>query len=379
MKIALLTDGIYPFVMGGMQRHSFYLAQYLAAAGVQVDLYHTGTTADQALTPFSAEARANIRSFVVPFPQAGHWPGHYVRESYQYATGVWEQFQQHSSDADFVYIKGFSGWKLLEAQARGAKLPPTGIKFHGYEMYQRAPSLRSKLEHFLLRPFVRWNTRAAHYVFSYGGNITAIVRRLSVPPAQIVEIPTGIAATWLTPPVARPGARRLVFVGRYERRKGIEELHAVLPDVLDAAPGEMHFVGPIPPDKQLRHPQITYHGPLTDSEALRHFLAGCDVLVCPSHAEGMPNVILEGMATGCAIVATDVGAVPAMLTPETGLLIAPGDPRVLRDALLTALRWSDGELLARQQAAYARAGEHFLWEHIAARTLDALRAIVARG
>ena len=40
MRIALLTDGIYPYVMGGMQRHSYYLAKYLARAGVHVDLYH---------------------------------------------------------------------------------------------------------------------------------------------------------------------------------------------------------------------------------------------------------------------------------------------------------------------------------------------------
>ncbi|WP_081782592.1 hypothetical protein [Marinilabilia salmonicolor] len=40
MRIALLTDGIYPHIMGGMQKHSYYLAKYLARAGVKVDVYH---------------------------------------------------------------------------------------------------------------------------------------------------------------------------------------------------------------------------------------------------------------------------------------------------------------------------------------------------
>ena len=41
MKIALITDGVTPYVMGGMQRHSALLAQNLAKLGVEVHLFHT--------------------------------------------------------------------------------------------------------------------------------------------------------------------------------------------------------------------------------------------------------------------------------------------------------------------------------------------------
>ena len=41
MKISLLTDGIFPYVIGGMQKHSYYLVKYFAQIGVYVDLYHT--------------------------------------------------------------------------------------------------------------------------------------------------------------------------------------------------------------------------------------------------------------------------------------------------------------------------------------------------
>ena len=40
MHIALLTDGIFPFVIGGIQKHSYYLVKYLAQEGIKVDLYH---------------------------------------------------------------------------------------------------------------------------------------------------------------------------------------------------------------------------------------------------------------------------------------------------------------------------------------------------
>ena len=40
MRIALITDGIWPYVLGGMQKHSYYLCKYLAQQNVYVDLYH---------------------------------------------------------------------------------------------------------------------------------------------------------------------------------------------------------------------------------------------------------------------------------------------------------------------------------------------------
>ena len=41
MRIALLTDGIFPYVIGGMQKHSFYLAKYFIKNKIYIDLYHT--------------------------------------------------------------------------------------------------------------------------------------------------------------------------------------------------------------------------------------------------------------------------------------------------------------------------------------------------
>jgi len=41
MKIALLTDGVWPVVVGGMQKHTYYLSKYLMRQGVEIDLYYT--------------------------------------------------------------------------------------------------------------------------------------------------------------------------------------------------------------------------------------------------------------------------------------------------------------------------------------------------
>lgn len=80
------------------------------------------------------------------------------------------------------------------------------------------------------------------------------------------------------------------------------------------------------------------------------FYRGCDLVVMPSLSEGMPNVALEAMAFGKALVATRVGGVPeVVLDGETGVLVAPADPGDLAAGMLRLL--DQPELLVRYGAA----------------------------
>jgi sugar transferase (PEP-CTERM/EpsH1 system associated) len=63
-------------------------------------------------------------------------------------------------------------------------------------------------------------------------------------------------------------------------------------------------------------------------------LAECDVFVLPSIAEGMPVTLMEAMASGLPVVATDVGGVAAVVeNGTTGTLVPPGDAQALAEAL----------------------------------------------
>jgi glycosyltransferase involved in cell wall biosynthesis len=64
-------------------------------------------------------------------------------------------------------------------------------------------------------------------------------------------------------------------------------------------------------------------------------LAACDAVVLPSKAEGIPMIILEAFAASRPVVASAVGGVPEVVTPETGILVPPGPTEI--DQFVTAL------------------------------------------
>lgn len=380
MKIALLTDGINPYVIGGMQKHSGYLAKFLVERGVEVDLFHCVAFGKRKPQEYEVkekmglEANASLNSTCLEFPRADWMPGHYLKESYSYSNQIFGLIKDKLDSYDFIYVKGFAGWKLMEKKKKGLKTPPVGVKFHGYEMYQKAPSFRVKMEHNLLRGPTKFSNIHADYVFSYGGKITPIIENLGVSKDKIIEIPTGIARQWCIESI-KPveGPRSFLFIGRYERRKGIEELNESI-KALASEEFTFHFIGPIPNDKKINIPQVQYHGKIMEENKIQRIMAECEVLVTPSHSEGMPNVIMEGMARGLAVVATDVGAVAAQVGPENGWLLP--DPGGLTATLKNIITMEREELLKLRRSSLEKVQDHFTWEKVAETTERKIAKVV---
>ena len=95
-------------------------------------------------------------------------------------------------------------------------------------------------------------------------------------------------------------------------------------------------MGNIPKDYQIRTEKIkiVYHGVIVDDLQKQKVYDNCDVLVCPSFSEGMPNVILEAMSRGLAIIATDVGAISEMVCPSNGILLNDNNPETISTSIL---------------------------------------------
>lgn len=379
MHIALITDGITPYVTGGMQRHSFHLAKRLLKQGVKLTLVHTIPYKED--LPRAEKVRkllgANadqIDVVAIPFFQKGKLPGHYLRESYEYACAIYRALESQWTNFDFIYAKGYTAWCLLEKKKKGEHIAPIGVKFHGYEMFQKAKGLKTRSEQFMLKPPVVFINRNADVVFSYGGEITEIITQMGVDQSRIVEIGSGIDDVWLVKSPAKKEARRFLFIGRDERRKGISELIVATKNIAELG-CEMHWVGPISPQKRTNEAGHVYHGEITDSEQLKAIIDSCDVLVVPSHSEGMPNVILEAMSRGLAVIATSVGAVPRMVSDKNGILIEPRNAKMLEKAIgrLAIAETDDLRILQRESLKIVEAS--FLWDKVGRQTIEAIRTI----
>jgi sugar transferase (PEP-CTERM/EpsH1 system associated) len=123
------------------------------------------------------------------------------------------------------------------------------------------------------------------------------------------------------------------------------------------------------------HERVEFAGHRDD---VPHVLQGLDVFVLPSLSEGMSNTILEAMASGAAIVASDVGGNRELIEHGvTGLLFASNDV----EQLIEALTQMCADILTRQRlalAASAHAREKFSMEAMLARYEEMYRN-VARG
>lgn len=381
MRIALVTDGLHPYVMGGMQRHSTMLAQHLPAHGVELVVFHTAHSKEaiadaKALSGFPGEVKKRIQHIFVDYPERGRLPGHYIDDSRQYSERLLKSYREEGIDADFIYAQGLTGRAFIEAKRGGCELPPIGVNCHGYEMFQRAANMKEKLQHWMLRPMFGKLTLDADFVFSFSGKIRETVEeRIGVPAARVIQVPNAVDVSWLrsiTRPT--PSKRKFVFLGRYERRKGIEELHDALGGIVEPS-FDFHLIGPIPSEKQLSQPWIHYEGSISDSSKLIALLDDADVLVCPSHAEGMPTVILEAMARGLAVIATDVGATREIVDGSNGVLLSSVSVEPLRAAILTMASMGPRELDSMKSASLGRA-TGYTWARVADLTLRRIAEVV---
>lgn len=133
----------------------------------------------------------------------------------------------------------------------------------------------------------------------------------------------------------------VVFVSNLVERKGVDELVVAIEHLLQNVSTDVHVsiagTGPLRPAIETladRYDTVEYLGYISERDK-RTVLDSGSVFVLPTHAEGLPIAILEGMAGGNAIVSTTVGSIPEVIDENSGILVSPNDTEQLTKALTT--------------------------------------------
>lgn len=179
------------------------------------------------------------------------------------------------------------------------------------------------------------------------------------------------------------GGPLVIFVGRFRYYKGLR----VLLRAMSAVRGTLVLVGGGGEESELRRlhvelglgNRVHFAGSLDDTGLLAHYRAA-DVAVLPSilAAEAFGLVLIEAMASGLPVVSTELGTGTSFVNRhgETGLVVPPGDPAALAEALNLLL--ADPELRQRMGlAGIRRAREVFSADRMVATVLDVYREAVA--
>ena len=390
MRVALLTREFPPFVYGGAGVHVDHLVAALRSrSDVEVDVLCTGKERPGAVCVPETDPR---------MPDANAALG--------------------QLSADLV---------LAELAARDAEVPDVlhshtwytnmaghvGGLLHGRPHVVTAHSLEP------LRPWkaeqlgggYRLSSFAERTAYEGADAIIAVSRGMRedvlsayprVKPDRVRVVHNGIDADFYRPDPDTDVLQRLgvdenrpyvAFVGRITRQKGVGHLLAAMRSVTPQAQLVLLAGSADTPElareteqavQTLRSERtgIIWESTMLPREDVRQVLTHATVFVCPSIYEPQGIVNLEAMACETAVVASDVGGIPEVVThSETGVLV-PYDPRH-SDAFEAGLAAAIDEMVMRpdRAAAMGRAGREravaeFSWDSIAEQTMEVYRSVL---
>ena len=184
-----------------------------------------------------------------------------------------------------------------------------------------------------------------------------------------------------------PDAPVVGFVGRLTRDKGLPELVEAFDAILAARP-QAHLLlvgwfdasedalGSALRSRIKNHPHIHMTGYVADTAP---YYRAMDVMVLPTWREGFPNVVLEAAASGIPVVTTlCTGSRDAVVPEVTGLLIPPGYPVAIREAVLQLL-YNPERCCRMGEAARAWVMENYINDRVQGLTVRCYKSLLERN
>ncbi len=369
MRIALIAESVFPDQLGGIQKYSTELARYLAMEGHNVLIIH--------MLP-APICSIDLSDLGVEFNHVsvrgkGLMIWKYLDVNQQFSVLALKAAKKWG--AEVAYAQGFTGVAERNMNTGTMKIIHN---FHGLEMFQPVRGIKARFIARIFRKAVTDILKSAKYAVALGKPLAQIMQEENKQ-LNCEIIPNAVSEQWLSNTKRTVSQnRKFLYVGRYEWRKGIHLLQQAIEVVLKSKYSDQFqftFVGNIPEAVRLRHPQIHYVGPVYDELKLKEHYLSHDILVNASFSEGMPTVVLEAMAMGMAVIATDCGATADLINESNGKLISPFDVDALVHAIMECCALPGDRLSLMGEVSQEMVKNTFNWEQIADKHISFFKKI----
>jgi len=347
MKIILASKVTYPYhKYDGTARYVYGLGKHLVKKGVEVEILAPPGDPDEVSEDGFEGINYNI---IEPAVKPGKYFG-FVRSYHQFNINATKALKD--KEFDLLHLFEITCWNYLLKKKRK---PVVAQPFHrGTEPWKPKTIAKKIFDLPISLPLKYCLTRSE--AVAAEGNIQSkkLMQEYGIPEEKIINLPDGVDLKEIEENIKESPLVRedlgitdkdfvIISVGRLQPEKGATHLIKALKILKEKIPEiKLIQVGAGSEEERI-HNLVHEHSLVDNFEPHKNLtdeqLFGCyslaDVFVTPTLYEGLPQVVLEAMATGLPIVATNTGENPQVVEEGVnGYLIPPKDPKAIAEAVM---------------------------------------------
>ena len=390
MKILMVSWEYPPVVIGGLGRHVYQLATALAAAGhdvVVLSRQPSGT--DPASHPTTDSRSEGVRVLA-----AAHDPHEF---DFGPDMMAWTLAMGHAMIRAGMHLKGWTpdvvhahDWLVAHPAVALAEFfdVPLVSTMHATEAGRHSGWVSGPISR-QVHAVESWLARESDSLIACSASMAGEISELFGPGlGEITEIPNGIdSSRWpFGTRLPHSGPPELLYFGRLEYEKGVQDAIAALPRIRRTHPGTTLTIAGdgtqqdwlVEVARKHKVLRCVHFAGRVDHDKLLDLLHRTDVAVLPSHYEPFGIVALEAIAAGTPLVTTNVGGLgEAVINGKTGLSCPPRDVPALAAAVRAVLDDPAGAQ-SRAIAARERLTSDFDWHTVGDHTAQVYLAAKRR-
>ncbi len=380
----MLSRAVAPYHgYGGMEKYIALLSRCLVERGLEVEVITSVEKEGEG--GFTAEHHG-VRYTLLPPYIPKNW------------LGFWYRYHLFSRNAarylkiihfDVLHSFGFPALFYTLDKRKPLIVQPFGIESF------KAPLLERMINYAMWFPQSRYTMREADAIAAEGGaQVTEITRIYGVNGEKIFLLPDGVDLSWIKRHIEEGKVKRediglnpddfvLINVNRLEENKGVNYLVDALPLIRQRLKNvKLIIVGTGSKESDLmkrvrglKLHDVVLHFKNLDEGTLFNYFGLADLSITPTLFEGLPLVILEAMACGLPVVATDISENRQVVKDGVnGYLVPPADPQAIAQAVIKAYQGGRIEEMGR---ASARIVEAYDWKIIAQMAIEEYEKLLA--